>query len=534
MPIRRARRPVARAAVTAAVVTTAANSNTPATTTTTTTSSNSNNYYYPVGGYRRGRGYRAAPRRAKSIAAKQGDAANNHNRIVYDLAKECKWEELKTKLDIMPNGAKYVDMEEGQVALHVVCSKCNCKLDAGNNNAGNNKPPDLIVVKKLLEYYPDAAMLQNVNGDLPIHLLCVSSSVTNYDDNDDTQQASFSLTKLAIIQAVLNVAPEAVQVANDADLKPLGVAYLNFMKPDVDQNLALLSRVSTVEDINNNVLVSHNNNKVRDLFVLGSALILASDGIRPAALKIDLNPSLEEAAAYANAPVVNVKKEAAANDNVHKDKEEDDRGGGSTKRSDKNKLSIDFDYLLQNLSSALHNHNNITTPPGLLELSSRLFSNEIALEQQRRLQAKEQKAKDDALLGITAPNTKHTKKVQLSEDMVLHKTISAGISWEWGLQSVVQSLLGTNTNTNTNTNTTSKGEQPEGIMEFKTRVGVSRLVPFLSAAVGVKTDLDTVWQLLRAHPDLVKDFIPKNYKLKGEQGDEKHKSGGRFCQCAIM
>ena len=340
------------------------------------------------------------------------------------------------------------------MALHVVCSKLGDDVLDKSNDKSDDKlkkklPPDITVVKKLLEYYPDAAMLQNMNGDLPIHL-CVSCS-------------SLNKNKLVIIQTLLNAAPEAVQVANDAEKTPLGIVYLNFMKPDVSQNQALLSKVCTVEE-----MLKEEKVKVRDLFVAGSALILASDGISPVALKINID--------------------------------------------DENK-SIEFDYLLQNLSSALHNYSNITTPPGFLELSSRLFSNEVALEQQRVRHAKEEKAKEDELLGI-APST-NISKVK-SEDMVLHKTISAGITWEWGLQSVAQSLLITT----------------EGTQEFKELVGKSRLYPFLSAAVGVKTDLDTVWQLLRAYPDVVRDFIPKKYVLKGER--EKKKKSAGFCKCVIM
>jgi len=341
-------------------------------------------------------------------------------RDVFDLAKEQKWSEMKTKLDIQPAGAKFV--EDGMMALHVACSCADVPED---------------VVRKLLEHYDEAAAMVNNDGDLPLHLLVTNKgSVTN-------------------LLALIKVFPAGASVENNEKKAPISILYLNFLLPNVTENRSRISSVNTYAELTSDA-------EALEMFQEAVLLIFAS-----ASNHVTVPPS----------------KFAKVNSNEEPN----------------------FEYITLVLGSALHG--SPPTPPDLTELISRMFVKFVEIERNKRGDAAEKREEEAAILGLAAT---HPDEISL-----LHLTVDAGIGWNWGAKEVYS------------TDTTAT--------EINTK-SVTKLYPFAAAAVGCRTDEETIYELLRANPDVLLEAIPRGYVLAAEKEAKRKekKSNSSACKCVIM
>lgn len=380
---------------------------------------------------------------------------------IYNLAIAVKYSELLTKLDIRPDGAKYVDKSSGNMALHVCCSHLNVK----NSNDYDNNKLLLEVIRKLLEHYSNAARAFNNDGELPLHI-CVT-----HNSNGDWQYE--------IIREVLEVFPYAANTNTlNTNKSAIAILYLNFLKSDFYANISdAKSKVTSIANADD-LLLEDGNLLLIHMYKVATALILAAG----------------------------VDRDNGNNDTMHM-------------------LSLKFDaksfkFLKTVLSVALHLHNDAPIPPDLIDLTSRLFIQSVTAEREVRAIARKQREEEAAALGldldaVNVNNANHgTNNNSLS---LLHQTIDAGIGWNWGARKVYES------------------DETSGFAEIQT-VGFTRLLPFGSAAVGVRTDLETVYLMLRAYPDGIAEYIPKNYILKAEKKkyEVSRSRSGPCNSCVIM
>lgn len=160
------------------------------------------------------------------------------------------------------------------------------------------------------------------------------------------------------------------------------------------------------------------------------------------------------------------------------------------------------------LGNALHS--TPVTPPDLTELTSRLFIESCTLERanisQERLQAEE----EAALLGITPPSTPQRN--------LLMEGVEHGVGMGYGLQHVLLS-------------------DASGI-EVVTP-GCTGLYPFMAAAVGVRTDLDTVYGLLRGVDGGVGGYgvlegcVPVGWVYEEERRGQGRGGDKGACRCVV-
>ena len=252
--------------------------------------------------------------------------SSSYTREIYDLAVEEKWEELKTKLDIRKDGAKFVDMDQTErLALHVCCANPNAPLD---------------VVRKLLEYHPKAASMFDKNGDLPL-FLCIQTQGIQYD-------VTLAVLKAYPYAAV--VVREGNNNTNDNDQAPIAMLYLKFLQPDISENKSKVTAITSAEEL-------VKDDKVLNMYKIATALILAAGGSYDAKDTLDFDEN-------------------------------------------------SFEFLKTVLGHTLHN-DDPSTPPDLIELTSRLFVQAVSNERVRRLNAAKKREEEAAVLGLAVKHPKN-------------------------------------------------------------------------------------------------------------------------------
>jgi len=341
---------------------------------------------------------------------------------VYDLAKDGRWEEMEEKLELHPEGARYVCEDDGNMLpLHCACSDSNISKQT---------------IFKLLKAYPDAATLSNEDGDLPLHL-CSKNHIT-YD----------------VFVLILMANPDAVFVLNGDNKAALWIVYLVFLTPDLTENKSRITSITGIES-----LIEHKD--IHDMYKKAAAILYVSTCSCNKAVELPTS------------------------------------------------LLSDADSMAKVYGQSLH----ITPacPPDLIRLSMKMFLETVNTARNKKLVERQKIEEEAQILGIS---------VNYSDDKqqsFVGIAVASGISWGNGTKSVV------------NSDTSEK--------EIKTVSRVNRLYPFASAAVGSRTDVETVFQLLRAYPDALSEAIPKDYVFDGEHYSRQPRRGAGpkvACACTLM
>jgi len=360
--------------------------------------------------------------RAASAAPRSNGVAVVTYHEVYDLAKDGRWEEMEEKLELRPEGARYVCEDDGNMLpLHCACSDSSISKQT---------------ISKLLKAYPEAATLSNEDGALPLHL-CSKNHVT-YD----------------VFVLILMANPGAVFVLNGDNKAALWIVYLIFLTPDLTENKSRITSITGIES-----LIEHKD--IHDMYKKAAAILFVSTCTCNKAVEV---PTY---------------------------------------------LLSDAESMAKVYGQSLH----ITPacPPDLVRLSMKMFLETINTARNEKLVERQKIEEEAQILGL---NVSYSDDKQQS---FVGIAVASGISWSNGTESVV------------NSDTSEK--------EIKMVSRVSRLYPFASAAVGSRTDVETVFQLLRAYPGALSEAIPEDYVFEGEHYSRQPRRGGGpkvACACTLM